>query len=838
MTYGGSSAGTYLGFDAVGKPVRGLQQIGGINYQTSAIYNLAGAVTGMTYPSGRTVAYGYDSAGRTSSFTGYLGDGNYRVYSTGMSYSPLGGLSQEQFGTNVPIYNKLFYNSRGQLAEIRAGLTPNDTSWQRGAIINFYSTCWGMCGGSNSTTPMPNNNGNLKAQQVLIPQVDNSTYEQHYDEFTEFFEYDSFNRLQFSNQGNWRQWYTYDQYGNRTINPSLTYGGVNNLAFDTNEAYLTNRIYAPGDTPLPMTQRQMQYDAAGNLTKDTYTGHGNRSYDAENRMTASAGISPAVYFYDGDGRRVKRIVGSTETWQVYGIGGELIAEYAANSSPATPQKEYGYRNGQLLVTATAGTPDWGPPPSYTPPFELVPGLEIKLEHLTELRTAVNQLRQHAGLPNFNFTVDPIPVRYETTVKADHIRQLRTALEQARTQLGLPIGGYVHPTLTENQSWIHAIDFQEIRNQIANAWNSGTGIVDIRWMLTDQLGTPRMIFDQSGSLATTSRHDYLPFGEELFAGTGGRTTAQGYSAGPYALDGARQKFTQKERDNETGLDYFLARYYSSSQGRFTSPDEFKGGPDELFVLGSGDEEKQALPYAEITNPQSLNKYTYVYNNPLSFLDPDGHQGIIDSIQRYWQALGKRFNDQLHPEQAAEEARPRSPSNPNWGAVVEGHAQAMGQAAEIAWNAASVADITGAGSVFHGVATNNKTEAAMGLTALLPLSKIFRVGKGAVTSGELLVGQVGKVEVMAQFSKEGDTLVAGIAALYNRSKGLARESAAKQLFESVAAFAKEQGLSKVEVQAIAVRNPAIERKLIKDGFRRTTVRSLGQEVSAYTKTFDIK
>ena len=84
-------------------------------------------------------------------------------------------------------------------------------------------------------------------------------------------------------------------------------------------------------------------------------------------------------------------------------------------------------------------------------------------------------------------------------------------------------------------------------------------------------------------------------------------------------------TQKERDNETGLDYFLARYYSSTQGRFTSPDEFRGGPRELFVLGSGDSEKQALPYADISDPQSLNKYTYCYNNPLQFVDPDGHLG---------------------------------------------------------------------------------------------------------------------------------------------------------------------------------------------------------------------
>ena len=79
----------------------------------------------------------------------------------------------------------------------------------------------------------------------------------------------------------------------------------------------------------------------------------------------------------------------------------------------------------------------------------------------------------------------------------------------------------------------------------------------------------MILDQSGSLSGVTRHDYLPFGEELFAGTGGRTATQGYSTN----DGVRQHFTSKERDIETGLDFFEARYYSSMQGRFASVDPF-------------------------------------------------------------------------------------------------------------------------------------------------------------------------------------------------------------------------------------------------------------------------
>ena len=67
------------------------------------------------------------------------------------------------------------------------------------------------------------------------------------------------------------------------------------------------------------------------------------------------------------------------------------------------------------------------------------------------------------------------------------------------------------------------------------------------------------------------------------------------------------FTGKERDSETGLDYFGARYFSGAQGRFTSPD--------------WSEKPQTVPYADLTNPQSLNLYAYVRNNPMTNRDPD-------------------------------------------------------------------------------------------------------------------------------------------------------------------------------------------------------------------------
>ncbi len=133
-----------------------------------------------------------------------------------------------------------------------------------------------------------------------------------------------------------------------------------------------------------------------------------------------------------------------------------------------------------------------------------------------------------------------------------------------------------------------------------AWTaaSGGGAAQVHWLVTDQLGTPRMVFDQSGSLANVSRHDYLPFGEEVPANF--RSGIPGYGNG----DNVRQKFTQKERDTETGLDYFGARYYGSVQGRFTSPDPITVLPERMI------------------DPQQLNLYAYTRNNPLRFVDPNG------------------------------------------------------------------------------------------------------------------------------------------------------------------------------------------------------------------------
>jgi RHS repeat-associated protein len=139
-----------------------------------------------------------------------------------------------------------------------------------------------------------------------------------------------------------------------------------------------------------------------------------------------------------------------------------------------------------------------------------------------------------------------------------------------------------------------------------------------YLTTDTLGSTRLVTNGAGQVV--ARHDYLPFGDEIY-GLGGRTAAQGFGQ----PDTTRQRFTGYEHDPESGLDFAESRYYHHGLGRFTSADPLNIILGRQSAGGSKESENEFRFYLII--PQQWNKFIYCVDNPLRYVDPDGYDPTV-------------------------------------------------------------------------------------------------------------------------------------------------------------------------------------------------------------------
>ncbi len=263
--------------------------ISGTTYTTSYGYNLAGEVSSVTYPSGRVVQQSYDAIGRlcgvgASGATCTTGTN----YASGYGYNTAFQVTGFNYGNGVAA-NMTYSADRLQLTSL---------SYAKSGTTLLGLNYWYKTDSTNCPNAPAGNNGQIQCITDSVDTGRNATYT-----------YDALARLSTAvtngstTYPKWGLSFTYDRYGNRTAQ-SISSGCVAPMVCPSNSVTAdttTNRITGTG----------YGYDGNGNMTADGV--NASTVYDGENRLVSISGSPTSTYTYDGNGRRVKKVSGSTTT---------------------------------------------------------------------------------------------------------------------------------------------------------------------------------------------------------------------------------------------------------------------------------------------------------------------------------------------------------------------------------------------------------------------------------------------------------------------------------------------------------------------------------------------
>jgi RHS repeat-associated protein len=296
--------------------------IGSTTYTTQYAYNLAGELTTITYPSGRSIAQNLDTIGRLSSIVGTL-NSVQTTYASGYGYSPASQLTGFQYGNGI--YASLGFTSD----RLQLNCVDYSTTNRNGTCTHDSSTKFGL---DYSYGAAGSNNGQI---QGITDRVDNGR--------SATYAYDGLARLYTAattGSASYPAWglkETYDRYGNRWSQTAIS-GCTGQTCPQPSVSFnlASNHINTSG----------YGYDTNGNLTND---GQNTLVYDAENHATSSSGsLGSGTYTYDGNGLRVKKVSGSTTTVYIFS-GSKVIAEYDNGAAVGSPSREYISGGSALLA---------------------------------------------------------------------------------------------------------------------------------------------------------------------------------------------------------------------------------------------------------------------------------------------------------------------------------------------------------------------------------------------------------------------------------------------------------------------------------------------------------
>ena len=550
-------------------------------YNTQYLYNLLGSTHQIQYPSARQVTYTYDAGSHALTAQ----DSNGTQYGSSMTYHP-NGAPYQWYVPNLD--SKTDLNSRLQISHL---FSDNNVVNPTTNLSKSYDYHTG------------HDNGNV---YTITNEKDNNR--------TQSFTYDHLNRIwTAASQANTGQWswgnnYSIDPWGNMQ------------------SAQMSGK--ADGDNIVPAGDvhnraATMSYDAAGNLLNDgtsTYT------YDAGNMLKTGGGYS---YLYDSSGMRFQKLVngvGVKGYW--YGAGSEPLAE-ATGYGLITA--EYIYLNGQRVARV-----------------DTAPNL---LSWSEQFDNAV-WIKQNSAIVTANYTTDPLGGTTADRLQIPY-NQLSRVLQQASglANQTVTFSLYMKSNTGSNQTvtiFLREQNFGTVYGTtyctVTTAWQrcsvtaaipaASTGVYALIYNVYDthnwdvsawgaqlEFGSTMGTYVATTSTVPNVAHFYLSdqvksLSMVINAATG--VVEEDCDFRPYGkvvpsancpVEPNHYMFSGKQRDSETGLDYFGARYFNGPMGRWSSADWA--------------EKPANIPYADFADPQSLNLYAYLRNNPLSAVDVDGH-----------------------------------------------------------------------------------------------------------------------------------------------------------------------------------------------------------------------
>lgn len=612
MTYGSGATGTYFGYDVMGRVAQQFQLTGSTpaKYKLSYGYNYAGMLTTETYPSGRSLSYSYDDGGRLAS----VGDGT-NTFAQSFQYAAHGGFKSETWGNSA--VHTMDYNQRLQPSQVK--LSVGSTVQQQ------YDYGYGEFNTSTGAVDTSKNNGQIGK---IVGTIGTTTQWWQGVRYDELGRVANVSEYQSGNMGSstYSQSYTYDRYGNRAQSANSTLGlpavSINDYSTSTNR-------FGSG----------VNYDNAGNITQDTKFRGLSYSYDANGRMTVADSVNNDGYqtsIYDCAGKRVQTTSNAGTRTMVYDLFGQTVAEYSGTSGSSL-ERENIYRGGQLLAVYETAASCYMSISDFVDAFYVgTLGRAYNSSIDPDWKTTLSQA-QAQGLSQLIIAAQNLGTSlFTSTEYANRNRtnsQFVTDLYAGYLQRSPDQGGY--------DGWMSALNNGYTRDQVRNGFaystefqanvsrlctSTSSASATIKYVLTDVQGTTRAVMNNNGSSsAVISRQDFLPFGEQIWAGVGLRSTSQSYGA----TNAIRQKYGLTENDEATGLDHTAWRKYESLSGRWTSPD----------------------PYGRsmvIANPQSFNRYIYTQNDPVNFIDPTGLRWV--EVCSWWAWFD--VTDPEHPIQVSD------------------------------------------------------------------------------------------------------------------------------------------------------------------------------------------